>query len=269
MKRLIAPLLLLLSAFPAASQQITTHEAKPTPPGAKFDFPAEGIARYVGSLSDEVVDRFISGAEARSVKYLLISSQGGTVLAGVRLGEWVRSRGVSVAVDQLCMSSCANYVFPAGREKIIRPHSLVVWHGGAEQKNFREMRQRLKHTTEVKTNGGSLSADEERFHAENARFSDIWEAQVGAQKTLLTALQVDEYITRVGQEPFFYGRPWTVPLNTMKLFGISDVLADENYGTLEYVNAAARHIGLKQAPISLEVTRKDGVLSIKLAGSPN
>lgn len=269
MKQLIAQIFLSLFAISAVSQQVAAREPKLPAPASKFEFPAEGIARYVGRLSDDDVEKFLVAADRRSIHHLLITSQGGSVLAGVRLGEWVRTRGISVVVDQLCMSSCANYVFPAGREKIIRPNSLVVWHGGAEQKNFREMRQRLKRTSDVKASGGSLSPEDERFHSENARFTEIWEAQVEAQRSLLAAIQVDEYITRIGQEPVFYGEPWTVPLDTMKLFGISEVMADEKYGTFEYVNAAAKHIRLKEPPIILEAIQQDGVLSIKLVGSPN
>lgn len=34
-----------------------------------------------------------------------------------------------VEVDQICLSSCADYVFPAGRERVIRANAFVGWHG--------------------------------------------------------------------------------------------------------------------------------------------
>ena len=42
-------------------------------------------------------------------------------------------RGLNVEVGAHCFSSCANYVFPAGKRKILRRHSLLGWHGGALQ----------------------------------------------------------------------------------------------------------------------------------------
>jgi hypothetical protein len=231
------------------------------PAKAHIVFPVEGVASFVGPLSAEEVERFIAAAAGRQVKHLMITSQGGPILAGVRLGEWVRDNGVSVVVDRLCMSSCANYVFPAGKEKIIRPKSLVVWHGSATQRNFREKRQRLQATIETLRNGGTLSPDDQSFHEQNVQFLKLWDEQTNAQEALLNSLRVDEYITRLGQEPVSFRAAWTVSVATMKLFGITDVLAEDAYGTSGYVAAAARALDLKMAPLALEATRSaEGIL---------
>ncbi|MFN3170961.1 MAG: hypothetical protein ACE37E_09745 [Hyphomicrobiales bacterium] len=36
-------------------------------------------------------------------------------------------------MDAICLSSCANYIFPAGASKIIRADSFVGWHGSETQ----------------------------------------------------------------------------------------------------------------------------------------
>ena len=68
---------------------------------------------------------------------------------------------------------------------------------------------------------------------------------------------MDEYITRLGQEPVFYDKPWTTTIETMKLFGIDGILADETYGSSEYVVTAAKKIGLENIPMLLRVTRSE------------
>jgi hypothetical protein len=48
---------------------------------------------------------------------------------GRRIGQWVHDMGLVVEVDKVCFSSCANYIFPAGRGRVIRADSFVGWHG--------------------------------------------------------------------------------------------------------------------------------------------
>ena len=41
--------------------------------------------------------------------------------------------GLVVEVDVICFSSCADYVFPAGRARVIRADAFVGWHGNERQ----------------------------------------------------------------------------------------------------------------------------------------
>jgi hypothetical protein len=51
----------------------------------------------------------------------------------MEFGEWVHERGLDVVVVDYCLSSCANYVCPAGSRKTILPGGVVAWHGDAHQ----------------------------------------------------------------------------------------------------------------------------------------
>jgi hypothetical protein len=64
---------------------------------------------------------------------LWIESQGGSAGAGMELGSWLLDNGLGVEVDTYCFSSCANYVFPAGRSKVLAPQASLMWHGGVTQ----------------------------------------------------------------------------------------------------------------------------------------
>lgn len=66
---------------------------------------------------------------------MVISSGGGEINAGMKMGYWVFDNQIDVVVNGMCMSSCANYIFPAGHRKIINNGSIVAWHGSALQES--------------------------------------------------------------------------------------------------------------------------------------
>ena len=55
-------------------------------------------------------------------------------MLGMDLGDIIFANSLNVEVDEFCFSSCANYVFPAGKTKILNKNSMIGWHGGALQK---------------------------------------------------------------------------------------------------------------------------------------
>lgn len=66
----------------------------------------------------------------RGLAAMVVTSDGGEVTAAVRLARAVRARGLRLVVHRRCISSCANFLFPAARTKAVAPNSLVVFHGG-------------------------------------------------------------------------------------------------------------------------------------------
>lgn len=85
------------------------------------------------SLSGPIDARFVAAIEEVSSKYptirvLVIDSEGGEVEAALRLAQLVRDHGWDVAVKNKCLSACANFVFPAGKRKIVLPNSWVGIH---------------------------------------------------------------------------------------------------------------------------------------------
>lgn len=70
---------------------------------------------------------------------LLITSNGGKLMEGLDLAEWIVRQQLDVEVGEQCLSSCANYIFPAGRTKWLRRDSVLVWHGSAWQASLDAM----------------------------------------------------------------------------------------------------------------------------------
>lgn len=60
-----------------------------------------------------------------------ISSWGGDTSEGLRIANFIMDHDLAVEVRGDCFSSCANYIFPAGSEKILHEDSILGWHGGA------------------------------------------------------------------------------------------------------------------------------------------
>ncbi len=91
---------------------------------------------YTGNLSKPstaVFDAAVAGLRRGQVTRLVISSGGGDTVEGRHVGRWVRDMALVVEVDVICFSSCADYVFPAARARVIRADAFVGWHGNERQ----------------------------------------------------------------------------------------------------------------------------------------
>ncbi|UXB09964.1 hypothetical protein GP476_00165 (plasmid) [Aeromonas dhakensis] len=87
---------------------------------------------YTGNfskVSSAAFDAAVVGIARGQITRLVISSGGGDTVAGRHVGRWVRDMGLVVEVDVICFSSCADYIFPAGRARVIRNDAFVGWHG--------------------------------------------------------------------------------------------------------------------------------------------
>ena len=161
---------------------------------------------YEGYLSAE------ANAAARSlhdagVKRLVIDSRGGEINQGMDLGDWVFAHGLDVEIGSECLSSCANYVFPAGKQKLLGASSQLAWHGGA----FQDSASMLH----------NLSAEEAAAYA----------AYIGPARERETAyfarLGVDPRSTIEGQRPEYarhaHCAGWRYGLDAMAQLGIRNV----------------------------------------------
>jgi hypothetical protein len=67
--------------------------------------------------------------EDPKITRLVIASGGGLVGPAIDMAEAIHERGLDVEVPRACHSSCANYIFPAGRHKTLGWPGAVAWHG--------------------------------------------------------------------------------------------------------------------------------------------
>lgn len=133
---LAACALWVLGATGSANNVLATGDKPPDIERAKAE-PAQVHVQgdtlyYIGNFSktsSAVFDAVVAGITRGQVTRLIISSGGGDTVEGRHVGRWVRDMGLVVEVDVICFSSCADYVFPAGRARVIRADAFVGWHG--------------------------------------------------------------------------------------------------------------------------------------------
>lgn len=87
---------------------------------------------YVGGVNEDANKRLFALYDSLATKpsVLSIRSVGGAIGPGMALGRWVRERQLDLKVLEFCMSSCANYVFPAARQKVVSNFAVIAYHGG-------------------------------------------------------------------------------------------------------------------------------------------
>ena len=168
-------------------------------------------------------------AAGEGIEWLRITSVGGEVNLGMDLGDLVRGHGLDVEVVDYCASSCANYVFPAGRRKLLPPDSVVVWHGSAIQSgigalaniDFAPMEAHL---------GRTLSDEEKAAAAEEMGLTAYFDGLTRRQAEFYAAIGVDERVTVFGQA-LDCDCDWTIPVEDMTRFGITGIEAPQGYGS--------------------------------------
>ncbi len=61
---------------------------------------------------------------------IVIRSGGGAAEATLPMGAAVQAGTVTVIADMLCASSCADFILPAGKRRVVTPETLLLYHGG-------------------------------------------------------------------------------------------------------------------------------------------
>ncbi len=76
-------------------------------------------------------------------KTIVITSPGGDGPAALAIGILMHRHNWDVEVVDYCESSCAIFIFPAGKKKYLNDNSLLLFHGGPYQENMLEMASKL------------------------------------------------------------------------------------------------------------------------------
>ena len=163
---------------------------------------------------------------------LLIESQGGSADAGMELGSWLFEQGLQVQIDTYCFSSCANYVFPSGRTRLLAPHASLMWHGGVTQPiTPRELAGVLEETL-----AGLPEEERRQLLREHSRDELLEQLQqslialVARETAFFRRLCVDQRITTLGHlyqrellkgEGYYLG--WDYSIEDLRRLGISHI----------------------------------------------
>lgn len=193
--------------------------------------------RFRGPIHEASAAAFENALNQGPADRLYVTSDGGYVDAGLRIGRLVRDHGLAVIVEGYCVSSCANYIFTAGRTRTIAPNAVVVWHGNAAQKDQREFDQCGRTVSSFE--GLPLLAEEiDEMRASKPQRIARRQAEI----EFFASIGTDDYIARAGQEPRFYGN-FTMTVEDMAKFGVRNVTAPPDYGTRDFCRAVNQQRG--------------------------
>lgn len=191
------------------------------PAGADISFAAEA-AYYSGPISAELNQRFFEATQGKAVKRLIITSGGGEVEAGIALGLWISGHGLNIEVPEYCLSSCANYVFPAGHHKSIGAGAVVAWHG-----NYNHLKQ-----TGLWKDGIALRMERHGEDAATARAHVREEVDrlVRLERDFFARIGVNEYLCWIGKvSPYNAPNYYFLSTQDMARFGVTHVQAASDY----------------------------------------
>ncbi|MDH3526247.1 MAG: hypothetical protein OEN52_10410 [Gammaproteobacteria bacterium] len=203
------------------------------------------VAYYKGPISLQENRRFFAAVANRPVRRLVITSSGGEVEAGIALGRWVFGQRLVVEVPEYCLSSCANYVFPAAGRKLIAPGAVVAWHG-----NYHHLKATGLWTDDIAARmqryGEDAVTARDRAHVEMERLVQL-------ERDFFAGIGVDQYLCWIGKMP-----PYNVPnyyflsREDMAGFGVTQVQTPAGYEHTEVtgLDASVEFISLNAAVTS-------------------
>ena len=88
----------------------------------------DGTLKLSGHIDDAMARRFHDLVASKNVQRVIVTSYGGDSLSGIAIGQDIQRSGLSVVVEGLCMSACADFVFLPARHRFVRANSLVAFH---------------------------------------------------------------------------------------------------------------------------------------------
>jgi hypothetical protein len=174
---------------------------------------------YVGLLDEEANKRLFALYDNLKEKpaVLSIRSAGGPVRTGMALGQWVHAHKLDVKVMEYCLSSCANYVFPAGVRKIVSNVAVIGFHGGAESTyvQFTQALQKLTPEQRDLLDGARQSLQDQ------AREEPPYLEQIGVRADMVSLGQQDRYLSVFEKDPKLVG--WTYSQGDFERLGVHGI----------------------------------------------
>jgi hypothetical protein len=96
------------------------------------------ITREITSETFVAVRNCLARFEAEKKTFVVEDSAGGDGPAALAIAMLIHRHHWDVEVVGICPSSCANWIFPAGKTKYLNSQSVLLFHGGPHQANWLE-----------------------------------------------------------------------------------------------------------------------------------
>jgi len=193
---------------------------------------------FDGDIEDSTYRDFLMAVRGKEdqITAIRINSPGGITDQGMMIGEWVFDHQLDVIVEDLCFSSCANYIFAAGKNKIIEKDAIVGWHGSEQQDPFIaaglgiSMAELFGRNYDEMVEWGDIPAGESKEGFVEHMMADEFGA--GDETSFLEKIGVNLYLMVYGFLPgqfdYYYIQQtefggWTFSIEDMAKFGVHNV----------------------------------------------
>ncbi|MGO4479661.1 hypothetical protein AB4Z32_25810 [Massilia sp. 2TAF26] len=179
---------------------------------------------YVGPLDEQANAKLFALYDSLKEKpaRLAIRSEGGPTTQGLALGQWVRDHKLDVKVLEYCMSSCANYVFPAGQHKVVSNFAVIGLHGGLSSTsfNFDEATKKTLAAMPPKERQALIDQINASIKGDSVKEQAYLKA-LGVRADYVTLGQEERYQKLYRDDPKVVG--WTYSLEDFGRMGIHDI----------------------------------------------
>ncbi len=197
------PLLTILVVF------LTACATPPTSPIVPNVLVADDKILIRGAITKETASEFKRAIESAKISKVMLDSGGGNVEAAIEIATLIHKRELDVEVVKNCFSSCANYLFTAGKNKHIGEQGIVAWHGNAHHMLY-------LHKT------GQKPLNESEFN----NFTRL----VKLEADFFASIATDQFICWFGKlEPFKIRNLYFLSKQDMERFGVKNITVRSNY----------------------------------------
>jgi hypothetical protein len=179
---------------------------------------------YIGLLDEDANRKLFDLYDSVGDKptELSIRSTGGEVNTGMALGRWVHAHHLDVKVLDYCLSSCANYVFPAGAHKTVSNFAMIGFHGGAGSEHLAlsaEAEQQFNRMSPQER--AAFVADLKAMGERNTRNEDRYFREIGVRRDMATLGQQPRYQDL--RERAINSVGWTYTLENFQRLGVGNI----------------------------------------------
>jgi hypothetical protein len=199
--------------------------AQASAPEATQAYFSNGELEYFGDLDENANERLFALYDRLSPKptVLSIRSQGGEVNAGMALGSWVRAHRLNVKVLEFCLSSCANYVFPAGIRKIVSNFAVIGYHGGPNNPGRLQLGAKAQKIYDALTpeKQKAFMEDIAEISSRDSHRESEYFKEIGVRADISSLGQQDQYQQISRDNPGAVG--WTYSLEGFAMLGVRDI----------------------------------------------
>ena len=192
-----------------------------------------------------------------------INSDFGLTNQAILIGYWIYDNGVDVIVDEVCISVCANYIFTAGKNKIIEDFAIVGWSDSPQRQVYEARSLGIsvedlirRDVSEDPPETGAPTSERELERIIHASVQ-YFETEIEQEQQFLDWIGLQEDALVYGFRnvdfdveflPLHLFEGWTFSIEDMAKLGIENVIYDSDYEYPSMLSTIERNVTVFEVP---------------------